>query len=342
MTDKPNNIVALESAEEIEAQAASWLTTLGRDEVTDTDRKKFQTWLAQSERHRRAFNNLSAMWDDLAILKDLNDIAEATPSNNGIPFGLHRRTFMAAAASLGVMTIGGAFFTYMRRTSVQSGAYATAIGEQKMINLADGSTVQLNTDSRVEVALTKTHRVIQLTKGEAHFVVAKHKHRPFLVQAAGGVVTAVGTAFTVRVRANKALEVTVEEGRVTLGAAAEEAIASPMRTELAELTAGQNAIFTEKIDQLAQMAASEINRKLSWRQGLLAYSGEPLSEVIDDISRYTELHIEISDPALRSLPVGGYFSVGEVDALFDSLEVTFGLKIERMDEGYVRLSSRES
>lgn len=246
---------------------------------------------------------------------------------------------MASAASLTALTIGVGYLAYSRRTPTQSGTFATAVGDQKNINLADGSTVQLNTDSVVEVEITKTQRTIRLIKGEAHFIVAKDHNRPFLVQAASGVVTAVGTAFTVRLRPNETVEVTVEEGRVTLGAAVIQNAASSTKTSITELIAGQNAIFTEKVDQLAQMAASEINRKLSWRQGLLAYSGEPLAHVIEDISRYTETRIEIMDPELSSLPVGGYFRVGEVDALFDSLEVTFGLNVERVDENHVRLSS---
>lgn len=132
MADNRDNIIALESAEAIDEQAATWLTTLGRDDVSDDEREKFKKWLAQSDRHRKAFHNLSAMWEDLAALKDLKDIAEAAPADNGWRTQLNRRAVMASAASLTALTIGVGYLAYSRRTPTQSGTFATAVGDQKI------------------------------------------------------------------------------------------------------------------------------------------------------------------------------------------------------------------
>jgi transmembrane sensor len=347
MTDVKKNIITLPSRKDIEAEAASWMTVFGRERISDKDRAKFKSWLRQSERHREAFDEMSALWGDLEILKDLTDIGEAVAETSVVrPSFYKRRDVMAIAASLSAVMLGsGAYFLHHNDRTLQAGEFVTQIGEQKTVELVDGSSVILNTGSLIEVGFSKDERGIRLVRGEAFFEVSKDKRRPFVVYAANGAVKAVGTAFTVRVRDGKALEVTVEEGRVALlsmsgpASAGDDFLEQAAQSPVTELTAGQSVVFDKQVEDLELMQSAELNRKLAWRQGILAYAGDPLEDVIDDISRYTDLKIEIVDPALRSLPIGGYFKVGETDALFDSLELTFGITVERVHTGYIRLSS---
>ncbi len=350
MTRTENNVVSLPSAEAIEAEAASWFAKLQREDVSAEDRLSFRAWLAQSERHRETFDRLAMLWGELEILTELNDLSEPiSPSDGARPFaemGVSRRTFGTMAASLATVLVGGGSYVAYRRVNLREVAqFATKVGEQKTVVLSDGSTVQINTDSRVDVDFSFDARRVRLVRGEAHFEVAKDKRRPFSVFAAGGVVRAVGTAFAVRVQADQKVEVTVQEGRVALAAlavtsslpSASDDEEASLQNQIGELTAGQSAVFTESVEQISQLPQAELNRKLSWRQGVLAYAGEPLAAVIEDISRYTDVTIEIVDPALEERPVGGYFQVGEVDALLDALEVTFGLPVERVDAQLVRV-----
>ena len=347
---KPDdNIVSLPSAEGIEADAAAWLTVLGREEVSERDRAEFERWLGASDRHRATFRELSELWGELALLKELDDIAESmedeTPPRRPI---FRRRSFIAAAASLALVVAGGTvIYALQQARHNQHEIFATSVGEQRTIRLVDGSRLQLNTDSRVEVTFTSAKRSVRLVAGEAYFSVETDRRRPFTVHAAGGVVKAVGTAFTVRLRDNDAVEVTVEEGQVaitslvadTSGARTGRPVEA-VRTPLAQLTAGQSVIFGERVEEIEQMEAPELQRKLSWRQGMLVYSGERLADVIADVSRYTNVVIEISDPTLSDKPVAGFFRVGEVEALFDSLELSFGLHVEHVDDKYIILPER--
>lgn len=342
MSKTEDNIIALPSVEDIEAEAASWLTVLGREDVASTDMARFRLWLKKSERHREAFRTLSALWDDMTVLKELDDIAEAMvemPQQEKQSLLTRRRAaFAALAASLIIAITGGTIFQLTQsRNLVEKAVFITAVGEQKTIQLSDSSTVQMNTDSRMEIDFSASERRVRLLQGEAYFKVAKNSERPFLVYAAKGVVRAVGTAFTVRLRPNDAVEVTVEEGRVALVSLSNPVIEE--RLSMAELTAGQSAVFNEKVEHLAQMAQSEVSRKLAWRQGMLAYAGDPLADVIADISRYTDITIEIADPSLGTMPIGGHFRVGEIKALFDALELTFGIEVDYLSKNHVRLSS---
>lgn len=347
MREQDNKLVHLPSAEEIEVVAASWVAVLGREDVSEKELKQFRSWLKQSQRHREAFEALSGLWDDLIILKELDDIGQATNDLITGPIPVwRRRTVMAIAASLLTVLIGGGIIykNYIYGL-YQAEQFTTGVGEQRTVELSDGSTVQLNTDSALEVDYSPSTRIIRLARGEAHFDVASDKERPFSVFAAKSTVTAVGTAFTVRLRTDDVIEVMVEEGVVALAPAiSSRSVNLPSENLLdhgpnVELSAGQSAIVDQEIDTISPMTQSELNRKLSWRSGLLAYSGEPLAEVVADISRYTNVHIDISDSSLRQLPINGYFRVGEVDGLLDSLELTFGLRVERVNERYVRLSA---
>ncbi len=348
MTERENNIVVLPSTVDIEAEAASWLVVLGRENVAQSDVDKLNQWLERSAKHRNIFAQLSALSGDLSILNELQDIEISTPNETrNVQTKFSRRGALAVAASIFGLafagTAGRSFYLHHFRLAAFKKQYVTAVGEQLNIKLLDGSEIKLNTDSQVAIDFSKNVRMIHLVKGEAYFSVAKDKKRPFLVYAAEGVVRAVGTAFTVRLGLHDAVEVTVDEGRVELVSLKKPTATSARvptqmaRVSIAELTAGQNAVFTKRMESIAQIPRAELDRKLSWRQGLLAYSGETLRYVVDDISRYTDVQIEITDPALGDILIGGYFKIGEIEALFDSLEQTFGLRVEHVDEKHVKL-----
>jgi transmembrane sensor len=348
------NIVTLPSLETVEAEAASWLTVLGREKVSKADMSELKLWLGQSERHRNAFNELADLWDDLSVLKELDDIAESV---NALPdqkfIFWQRRSFLAIAASIFICFIisGTLYWQHLTEFNQQS-HFITTVGEQRTVILSDGSTVQINTNSQLDVDFSRDKRIIRLLKGEAYFTVAKNKRRPFYVYAGDGIVQAIGTAFNVRLKLLNEIEVTVEEGLVALAAIVKKEPvtskkialipSSSPETEmfLAELSAGQSTTFSHTVEKIELIQTSALNRKLAWRQGVLAYSNDPLLKVINDISRYTNITIEIADPSLRTLPIAGYFRVGEVEALFDSLEITFGLDVKRINKNYVRLSTK--
>ena len=343
------NIITLPNIENIEAEAASWITVLGREQVSETELSELKLWLSQSERHRSAFNELTDLWDDLDILKELDDIAESVPKLQ--PVFWQRRSFLALAASIFIcLIVSGSLYWQHLTEFDQQARFITAVGQQRSVVLSDGSTVKINTNSQVEIDFSRNKRIIRLLKGEAYFNVAKNKHRPFYVYAGDGLVQAIGTSFNVRLKLLDVIEVTVEEGVVALVALAKkesttaenlDIVSSPLpesKKVLAELVAGQSTTFGNTVEKIEQIQTQELNRKLAWRQGVLVYENVPLRKVIDDISRYTNVTIEIADPSLRTLPIAGHFRVGEIEALFESLEITFGLNIKKINKNYIRLS----
>jgi len=219
--------------------------------------------------------------------------------------------------------------------------------------------VQLNTNTDLVIEFNEGLRKIRLLKGEAHFEVSHDPDRPFEVHAAQGIVRAVGTAFSVNVT-RQDIEVTVSEGVVALAAIVEadavagsdqdaglggvEVTAEAKGTvkQLGTLESGQSAIFSQVIKEVQELGVSELNRELAWRKGVLAFASTPLSEVVAEVSRYSELTIEFTDPALRDFQIGGRFKVGELDGLFGALESSFGVKVNRLNENRIELSPLQS
>lgn len=351
--DKKENLSVIPDQKTIDAEAADWLVRLEEDYVSAEDRAAFLAWRSASARNREAFDRLSALWGGFDMAKVLADYG-ASDDNAGLlardaararlnAFA-RRAVLTGVAASVAVAAAAGVALQFQGRyVDPNRGLVETQIGEQQTVSLPDLSVIEVNTNSRVEYSYEQEAREIKLVRGEAFFKVAPNKDRPFTVETPNGRVVAVGTAFTVRLDNNK-VDVLVSEGSVVF-LPSDFGSAKPVKPQeiaslspaLTAISAGQTAVFQERGEQVDLIEPEALARKLSWRQGVLAFSGDPLSDVVQDVSRYTDVVIEIDDQTLRDLPVSGYFKIGEVDELFEALELMAGLHAERVGAKRVRL-----
>lgn len=363
-SDPDNRVVELPDFEAIEREAARWLARLNADNVCDDDRVLFQEWRTASPQHAAAFDRLAGAWtafDKLGALKPEERQEQEKPTGlfSSTPLNALIDGFRTFAIVRPIAAYSAAFSVFMLAiapvvlTAIQFGpsqpellVFQTDVGEQETVNLADGSSVFLNTASRIEVRYGDSARDLRLLSGEAHFDVAKDRNRPFSVYAGDGVVRAVGTAFTVRLN-DDAVEVTVTEGDVALATFSETQIGPTDNQQtdnlvapapLTNLTAGHHAIFSSEVEAVDPITDGEINRRLAWRQGMLSYAGEPIGHVVNDISRYTDLKIVTADAGFEDISVSGHFKIEELDAIFDVFEVTFGLTVDRSEDGVVYIS----
>ncbi len=216
--------------------------------------------------------------------------------------------------------------------------YETAVGGQRKIILADGSSVFLNTNSRVDVAFSGKRRDVHLTRGEAYFEVVHDQARPFTVHANNYVVRDIGTAFDVHLSKMGLVEVGVTKGSVEVApATGARVFGVPKHVKI--IVAGHNIVLGQAVEQPKAVSSSDIRRKLAWREGELIYTGQPLGEVLADISRYSNIKIELADPALENLAVGGAFRTDQIEAIFAALENNFGVHAEWINPQYVRFTS---
>jgi transmembrane sensor len=197
--------------------------------------------------------------------------------------------------------------------------------------------VILNTNSRLNVDFSGNRRDVHLVRGEAFFEVVHDKARPFTVYASNYVVRDIGTAFDVHLSKVGVVEIGVTKGSVEVAPAEGPAAHAGKSGDV--LTAGHNIVLGQEVEHTEAVSNADMGRKLAWRQGQLIYTGQPLGQVLADISRYSDIKIELADPALENLPVGGAFRTDQIAAIFAALESNFGVHAEWIDSQHVRFTS---
>lgn len=231
--------------------------------------------------------------------------------------------FLGVAASV-VLIIIGIGIAY-RSGGTQT--YRTGIGGFQRIVLNEQSAIELNTDSEVRVALTAQRRKIELVRGEASFEVAHDVSRPFIVSAGNTAVRAVGTKFDVH-RLDDSVEITVDEGRVAIGAPALlEMTVEAFPVNLPQLSAGQTATANGSGVSLKSLPKNDLARKLAWQNQMLVFDGDSLADVVSQFNRYNQRQLVILDPKLAALHIGGYFRPTNLDAFISVLQSDFGIRV---------------
>ncbi len=373
------NIVEFPDRKAIEEEAGAWLIKLDGDTAPSAEElASLREWLARSPVHREQLGNLADFWGNMNVLTELavplghpdgrTNRSFAESLRHAIP-QMGRAGFVTAVIVIGI-GVAATFWLRPEPFLSSNGLYATAVGQQQSTTLADGSVVLLNTNSQINVDYNNEYRNIRLLQGEAHFTVAKNAARPFRVYAGNGRVQAVGTAFSVYIKDNT-INVTVTEGKVelasvnrpstnrlpqqgtpsgTVKSSGSNAIVDSGFVEtLGTIKAGETATLqsfldagtVSSINAIETVEAEEMSRRLSWREGMLTFAGDPLEVVVDEISRYTTVSIEITDPDVRATRIGGRFPIGETDAMFDHLEANFGLRVTRLSHDHVLVSVAE-
>jgi transmembrane sensor len=367
MADK-GRILTFPDTAAIEAEAASWVARFDAGDVSAKDQAAFQEWLNRSALHREALAVYGNLWSEFDTLRSLANAGEAGPDSgarDNQPAMLRRTSPWLAACAASVIALGvfahpnplepaksgnhppakAVALVHPKKLELAKAEnstpaklfYETAIGSQKKITLADGSSVILNTNSRLDVDFSGNRRDVHLVRGEAYFEVVHDKTRPFTVYAKNYVVRDIGTAFDVHLSKAGLVEVGVTRGSVEVTSANE--LVSGTAKSLAVLAAGHNIVLGQKIERAEAVSSADMGRKLAWRQGQLIYTGQPLGEVLADVSRYSDIKIELADPALETLPVGGSFRADQIQAIVGVLENNFGLHAEWIDPQHVRFTS---
>jgi transmembrane sensor len=352
-----NNVVEFDVRASLERQAREWLIRLDGDApLSGEERAALREWMSRSPAHRDELVRLAKFWNSANVLTELAVPLERAGDARGLR--QQRAGLVALAASvLFASVIAGGWWWTQRLPLSANGTYGTAIGQQQAIALPDGSSIQLNTDSQVEVSYSKTLRKIRLLRGEALFSVAHEATKPFEVYASNGIVRALGTAFSVRLAGNDVNVMvttgTVEVSEVTREAAVADAsnatnaanaanamsTRADMRHALARVTAGQAVDLHGEHAGVAvhELPATELQRRMAWHEGYLVFSGEPLSTMVEEVNRYSPVTLHIADPELESIAIGGRFRIGDLDAVLDALHENFGIQAVREDDRRILL-----
>ncbi len=206
--------------------------------------------------------------------------------------------------------------------------YSTGIGEQRLIQLADGSQVTLNTDSVLKVRVDTHQRHVELARGEAYFDVAKLGGVPFVVESGRTEVRVTGTHFNVRQgdpQTDPSVRVDVLEGRVLAGAHA-----ATQPSGAAVLLASQ-AVILDRNGLVRWRGVADETRIDDWRQGRVYFNETPLRDAVADMNRYSKTHLVITTPGIADMPVSGVFRAGAADSFARALSLAYALHAQAHD-----------
>jgi transmembrane sensor len=386
---------------QIYEEATDWIVMNRQRELDDSAKKHFDAWLRQSPQHLVAYLEMSSVWEDVASIDPhLNAgadelIARARADGNVVHLesqsgvrnpnvfaGKSARSKRRAPGKVGLhfglaasvlLAIAGTWFLGQRNL------YSTGVGEQRSIVLSDGSTVELNSRTRLRVRFSDAERDIDLLSGQALFEVAKNPQRPFVVTTGGAHVRAVGTQFDVY-RKSSGTVVTVVEGKVAVydetrpvsgvpleykgdpnlsssihNFTANSQVAEERRSSQSQggesmaagktgsgamfIGAGEQAVVTFGPAGTISSKPANIGAATAWTHRSLVFDSSPLTEVAEEFNRYNSRPIVIVGTQLAEFHVSGVFSSVEPSLFLRFLRAQPELVVAETDKE-VRVSKK--
>jgi transmembrane sensor len=348
-------------ANDVEQRACEWMIRSEGGDFTEVQRAEMQRWLKEP-RNRITFLRINEAWRRASRLRGARpldgnvdpDLLKNTDLSLRLPSDTNKSGWpmrVAAAAALSLIIYLACLAAWIASRPSDWMRYTTSIGGYSNIALADGTGIQLNTDSEVRARLTAHSREIQLVRGEALFAVSADRHRPLRIEAANVAVRVnqldeTTAGLVVRLRAGGAVDVSVTRGSVVLEPAErlfDIAFRRPS-VQTSTIVEGDTAAIRPEGVRLIRVGLEELNRKLSWTAGLLSFQGETLAEVTDEFNRYNRKQLIVTDPAIASRRIGGAFQATDPDSFVSALRKGFGVRSyeqpqENSDAQVIRLTS---
>ncbi|APR04190.1 FecR family protein [Thauera chlorobenzoica] len=226
------------------------------------------------------------------------------------------------AAAIVLVLLGGVLWL---DPAYRSEHHASTVGERRVVVLADGSRITLDTDTALDVSWHLRSRRSTLERGRASFDVAPSVVRPFEVAAGALNVRVLGTVFDVR-RDARSASVTVLEGRVLAGTAT--SVATP-------LTPGQR--LTAVTGQAPAAEHVDPRTAAAWQAGRLVFERTPLREALAELARYRSAPLRLADEALGTLAVSGVFDAANTDQLLELLPRILPVRVVHATDGAITI-----
>lgn len=314
--------------------AEAWMARLLAADCTAAERAAFEDWLAESPDHVEAFveveraHSLTMTLRSDPMLRAAGRVMRASPARVR-----PSRLWWPAAAAAALVAVVVALQWRQPDVPAAIDHYATAMGEQREVTLADGTVMRMDTASTLTTRFDGRERVVVLRGGRAQFVVGEDSRRPFLVKAGASTVRDIGTTFQVS-RSGDVVNVGLLEGRVDVSTDA------AGTTQRSTLSPGEQVTVLAD-GRIGDKAPLDVTEARSWPRGDLVFRQRRLDELVAEMNRYSSRQIRIADPSLGALRVSGVFHAGDQDALVAVLERGWSLRAERTGEHEIVLHARD-
>lgn len=353
--------------EQIEDTAAGWIVRKGEPGWTEADAAELAAWLDASFNHKAAYWRLEHAWREADRISSIGpDSAQARALDDGdragvgvgrspgwrpVVSGGWRPLALAASLMLAVLVGWNGWQAWgpgaRPATLEQLGPIAiapepparaslvqTGTAGKKLVNLSDGSRIELAASTSIHADIQPTSRHIWLDDGEAYFSVKHADDVPFVIHAGSRVITVLGTRFSVR-RDGDQVRVNVVEGRVRVDEVAPPG-AAPVPVRSTIISGGDLAIARGASTIVEPAAPEKVADQLGWRKGVLNFDRMTLGQAAAEFNRYNERKLVI-DPAVADTRIGGTFKADNIDDFAALLRDAYGLRVEE-NAGQIKIS----
>ena len=321
-------------------QADAWVVALRGENISDKSLEDFSVWLSADNSHQIAWDQALELWETLGavsylpvdeLLTNESDRLES-PADNQPSFGSGllekwQDFWKPMVLAFSLATIG---FIAVFNFQPQGEIYAAGTGQYLAVTLADGSVVELNTNSAISVSLSEDFRGIELLKGEVFFTVASDKDRPFVVDVGGATVRAVGTAFNIYRVTEQSAIVSVAEGIVRV----EEAGGSSVSSAQSQLLIVDQALTIDSIRGLTP-SDNQNAQATAWRQGQLLFDNTSVADAVEMLNRYLHKQVIVADDVSKSIKISGTFSSRQKRETLGAVANALGLELTLNDDKWL-------
>lgn len=352
-------------------QASAWVNVLAKPDGAKPNSDQhpaFVAWLKESPLNVREFllaYSIEQTLDQLDSQRRFNIdalLAQINPRVANLPLAdaavrrsasmqrtIHRKRLFKIAAGIATIGLIGWWVLFERQSNWQE--FATGTGEQRALQLEDGSVVHLNAHSRIALSFSATARDIKLLEGEALFEVHHDAQRPFRVFTRDAVIRDIGTRFNVHSRSD-GVKVAVIEGSIELTAVPTATITPALISSAETQTPISNKRAASHIliaDQEAQIdrhgvvtvgTVADIADATAWWQRRLIYRKETLAHIAEDFNRYNRRHIRLEGDEVMQRAYTGVFDADDPDSLAQVLASDPELRVERLADNTIVIRTR--
>lgn len=297
-------------------EAQDWLVLLTSGRATVADARALRQWCAQSPQHAAAFEHTKALWHCLQP-------AAQQLEQQSRPRHLGRRAFLGGA-------IAASAALFMVRFTVPGGFagltadFATDVGEQRRVDLAEGVSLELNTQTRISRRDPGAgEQGIELLEGEVE--VFSHSTQPLKVQAGDGWLSARQARFNLR-NTDHQVCVTCIEGSLQVAVAGRSI----------RLDSGRQLTYDARA--VGESIAVDPRSVIAWREQVLVFDNASLDTVISEINRYRPGMLVLLNAELGQRKVQARFNLNQLAGVALLIRDAYGAKCTELPGGVVLLS----
>jgi transmembrane sensor len=316
MSDAAKQTRVNPKAEIVQFSASEWLERRERGDWNNRDQEEFDTWLAASPAHLIAYIRVEDIWNRANRLSALN---RPERKNGEI---LKRWVSVERVAAIFAVVILSGIGVNAYLFAPSKAVYATGIGQQRVLSLADGSKIELNTNTMMRIAVSDLGKTVTLEHGEAYFDIKHDTNRVFAVQVGTSRVVDLGTKFLIS-RNSDQTRVSVFEGRAQFqltaaGTSKRSVVLVP--GDVVTTVAGK--VVLEKVSSVV------LTDDLAWRRGELAFHFTTLAAAVTEFNRYNQKKLVIESPEVARMEIGGTFGLHDVAGFSRQVRQLLGVRVD--------------